>query len=375
MSAVVLEDQESNAAFATRLSQNDIQTIWVEIDNQSNEEFLLMLFSIDPDYYSPSEAAWTSRRFGERRSRQKMELFAQQHVPLVIPANEKTSGFVFVNHDPGFKAFAVHLMGQDRSLEFDFVQAIPGLNSDFARNRPLQRYEGAALPNLTMDQFRAYLADLPCCALGSDQRTEGDPLNIVFVGDGELLLTSLVREGWDPTEVITFATAWRTVMSSLFKSNYRTSPISPLFLFDRAHDLAFQKTRGNINERNHLRLWKAPIRVSGEEVWVGQVSRDIGVKFSRRTLVTHRIDPDVDEARFHVFLNMISSQSVEAVAFSTGVGKSSRANPRRNFTRDPYYTDGLRAVFFLDPETRSFDEIDILEWEDPGILGLRGGEL
>jgi hypothetical protein len=30
-----------------------------------------------------------------------------------------------------------------------------------------------------------------------------------------------------------------------------------------------------------------------------------------------------------------------------GVGPCGRANPRRNLTGDPYYTDGKRAVVFL----------------------------
>jgi hypothetical protein len=31
-------------------------------------------------------------------------------------------------------------------------------------------------------------------------------------------------------------------------------------------------------------------------VWVGQISRDIGVKFSRKIFVTHKVDPAVDKA-------------------------------------------------------------------------------
>src|ERR1700689_4723532 len=58
-------------------------------------------------------------------------------------------------------------------------------------------------------------------------------------------------------------------------------------------------TRPRLNERLHLRLWNPGIQFDGQPVWIGQVSRDIGVRFTVRTwnLTTHQIDPDVDEAR------------------------------------------------------------------------------
>ena len=70
-------------------------------------------------------------------------------------------------------------------------------------------------------------------------------------------------------------------------------------MFGRAQDLALQKARDNIHQRNHLRLWLSPMRYHGKQVWVGQISRDIGSRLTIHspTLTTHKIDPDVDEAR------------------------------------------------------------------------------
>jgi hypothetical protein len=69
-------------------------------------------------------------------------------------------------------------------------------------------------------------------------------------------------------------------MSSLFKARYQTSPISPLYLFGRRQDIALQKARESVDERNHLRVWLTPWRYDGKEVWVGQISRNIGVRWS-----------------------------------------------------------------------------------------------
>jgi len=68
--------------------------------------------------------------------------------------------------------------------------------------------------------------------------------------------------------------------------------VSGLYVFGRKQDVALQRARRSISQRNHMRLWLAPFRVEGNSVWVGQVSRDIGVKVTPKspTLTTHVID-------------------------------------------------------------------------------------
>jgi hypothetical protein len=70
---------------------------------------------------------------------------------------------------------------------------------------------------------------------------------------------------------------------------------------------------GRIHERNHLRLWLAPVKFRGKLVWVGQISRDIGVRFTRKTIVTHKIDPDVDETRGFLVQDLWYSQGLGTV--------------------------------------------------------------
>ncbi len=366
-SAVVLNDEEAGQALGASLMRNEMQVIWLEIDNKSDEALLLMLLGIDPDYFSPSEAAWRSRRIWERRSSEKMDFFSDQHIPVVIPARTSVSGYVYTNSDPGLKAFTVQLVGNRRSYSFEFEQLIPGLRVDFEKTRPAEIYAGTKLPDLDTEGLRRYLEELPCCVRGGDRKTPGDPLNIVIVGEGRHALAAFARRSWDLTEVMKPGSIWRTVKSSLFKSSYRTSPVSPLYLFDRRQDIALQKTRGNVDERNHLRLWRAPVTYQGKMVWVGQISRDIGIKLSSKTVVTHKIDPEVDEARYYLLLDLMSSGSAGKVGYVRGVGESTRLTPRYNYTLDPYYTDGLRVVFFLSEQTTDFDEIERLDWERTSV--------
>jgi len=179
------------------------------------------------------------------------------------------------------------------------------------------------------------------------------------------MVATLIRRRWDLTETIRLGTAWRTAASSVFKSQYRTSPVSPLYLFDRPQDMALQKARSNVDERNHLRLWLAPVTLEGEPVWVGQISRDIGVRLSSKTLVTHKIDPVVDEARTYILFDVMASQSLGQFGYSEGVGYAAFDEPRYNYTKDPYYTDGLRVVMILTEDIVPLDRIEWLDWAIP----------
>ena len=365
VSAVVLSPQESQEVFNLPLAQKNIQPVWIEIENSDDEEYVLMLLSVDPNYFAPSEVAWMFRGEGMPTFDKRIDLFLERHIPVVIAPHSKESGFVYTNLDPGSKAFAVELLGEKALRTFEFVQLVPGFKADFLNVDFNSLYQESEARDLDLEALRQYLEEFPCCALGGDRETPGDPLNFVIVGDGRHVLATLVRRGWDLTETVRRATAWKTVASSLFGWKYRTSPVSPLYVFDRPQDVALQKARHSVDERNHLRLWLAPVTLDGENVWVGQISRDIGVKFSSKTFVTHKIDPVVDEARFYITLDVAASQTLRAVGFVEGVGYSTRSDPRYNYTNDPYYTDGLRAVLIMSESRQSLDKIEMLEWARP----------
>jgi hypothetical protein len=365
VSAVVLSPLESEKTFGLPLARKGVQPVWLQIDNREDRELYLMVLSLDPDYFAPSEVAWQFRSYGSETLGEKADRLLAMHVPVVVPPNRAVSGYVYTNLDPGAKAFAVELFGRSMFRSLEFVQLVPGFEADFQKVDFHQLYRDEEIRELRLDELPAYLEGLPCCVAGGDRKTPGDPLNLVIVGDPLRTLSTLVSRGWDLTETIRSHTTWRTITSSLFRSRYRTSPVSPLYLFGRSQDIALQKARGTVDERNHLRLWLAPVVVEGMNVWVGQISRDIGIKFSSKTFVTHKIDPVVDEARLYVTLDLAASQSLRSVGYVKGVGPSSHEAPRYNYTDDPYYTDGLRVVLILAEGRYGLDELEYLPWEHP----------
>jgi hypothetical protein len=193
-------------------------------------------------------------------------------------------------------------------------------------------------------------------------------VNFVLIGSDDDVLGALTRQGWDPTHALAIGTAGRTVAAFLSGDTYRHSPVSPLYFFGRWHDIAMQKARATIHQRNHLRLWKAPYTCLGKPVWIGQISRDIGVRFTVNApfFVTHKIDPDVDDARGYLVQDLIASEYLSELAYAKGAAKASREHPATNLTGDPYFSDGLLAVMLISSKPVPEDHIDFLNWESPG---------
>ena len=205
------------------------------------------------------------------------------------------------------------------------------------------------------------LEKAPCCVTDKKGKNLGDPLNIAFVAEIRDLYYAFLRAGWDETETIYRGSLLKTGWSALTGGEYRYSPVSALYVFGRAQDVALQRARTSIHERNHLRLWLTPMRHQGKPVWIGQISRDIGVRLTWKTITTHKIDPDVDETREFLIEDLAYTQSLQQIGYVAGVGAASYESPRGNLTGDPYFTDGLRAVMWISGAPVSLDNIELID--------------
>jgi len=281
-----------------------------------------------------------------RRANLRMnELFRTIAFPTgVIPLGKKFSGFVFTRLDEGVKRIEVRLLGRSRAIDFTFTVEVPGL----ALPHPAEETKPAAdTEELDEAALQAWIERQPRCTGNARGTVEGDPLNLVIVGDRASIQECL--SSWDETESITLGTSWKTARAFLLESQYRYSPVSPLYLGGRQQDFALQRARESLNQRLHLRLWTTKIRCEGQPVWIGQVSRDIGVRFTPKTwnMTTHQIDSNVDEARDYVLDDLLASRRVSRLGFVPGVEPAPATAPRRNLTGDPYFTDGMRAFAIL----------------------------
>jgi hypothetical protein len=87
--------------------------------------------------------------------------------------------------------------------------------------------------------------------------------------------------------------------------------------------------------------------------------------------VTHKIDPDLDEARSSLLEDLIYSQQIAKIGWVKGVGTATRSKPRENLTGDPYFTDGYILVLVFDRRPHSLQEIERFNWDNPLSYRLR----
>jgi len=371
----VLDDRESERFFGVPLARKGIQPVWLQIANRGAQPYRLRLASLDPSYYPPLEAAlinhfaigkrlvgfgllaWfvflpvlillLSKILSARAANRRMNAYFQGQAigwGLIRPGTE-ISGFVFTSHDEGTKQISVKLLSMAGTKDFAFSIPVPGLRVDHGSKRFDELLKSAEAVDCDEGELRKRLAALPRSTTNSRGTVEGDPLNLVVIGDFDTILNGFGAR-WDETETISLRSCWRTFKAFSLSATYRYSPVSALFVDGRSQDFALQRARQTINQRLHLRLWLTPLRFQGKPVWVGQISRDIGVRFTLKTwnLTTHKIDPDVDDARDYVLDDLMEAGRVAQVGYAAGVEAAQRTAPRRNLTGDPYFTDGLRAV-------------------------------
>ncbi len=363
VTAAVPDAAETRELFGTPLYKRRIQPVWLQVENGTDDWIALLPMGTDSDYDSPFEVAALSRDPNARAPAE--QYIFQSGVNLQIAPGETRSGFIFTTLDEGTKAFNVDIIGDRDSWQFTFFIQVPGLAIDHYDVDFEAIYAEDEITHFTMENVDAFieaLAALPCCTMDAKGESQGDPLNLVLIGEPRDLYYAVLRAAWDETEVVTAASGFKTGMSFITGGQYRYSPVSSLYTFGRKQDIALQRIRENINERNHFRLWLAPMTFEGKPVWIGQISRDIGVRFTRKTITTHKIDPDVDETREFLVENLAYGQVLEKLAYVGGVGAAPIESPRANLTGDPYFTDGQRAVLWIATEPNDLDDIEYVEW-------------
>ncbi len=397
ITVAVPTSQEGRQLFGVPLARRGIQPVFLRITNRDAQPLRLYLLEIDPHYFTPLEAAginhfsvlkrisaygvgafflfpllillplklWSASRANRRMD----EYFRNQSFPLspILPG-ETVEGFVFTTLDAGNKNIRVCLYSatspapdtiptslselpavpSEPAVDLTFLVPVPGISADYLKRDFVELLPASAQIQCDLADLVQRLQLMPVATTNKKESRQGDPVNLVVLGEFETVLSAFTAR-WDECETITLSTCWKTARAFLFGGEYRYSPVSPLYLFGRSQDLALQRIRGSINERLHLRLWMTPLRLKERPVWVGQISRDIGVRFTTQTwnLTTHRIDPDVDESRDYIIEDLLRAERVDAVGYVDGVGACNANQPRRNLTGDHYFTDGKRALIAL----------------------------
>lgn len=194
----------------------------------------------------------------------------------------------------------------------------------------------------------------------------GDPVNLAWRGDEAQIHHAMKAAGWILADSITPASTWEIITSTLTRRSYPKAPVSPLLLFGRRQDFAYQQeVDGDPGQRHHVRFWKCPtgwMLPGGHQAdWLAAGTYDKSVGVSLFTLqFTHKIEENTDVERDYIVDTVSSADEAIVVQhiedFSTGYHS-------RNGGGDAIITDGdlpiIEVTEVTADESDSPDRLDL----------------
>lgn len=186
--------------------------------------------------------------------------------------------------------------------------------------------------------------------ISDGQGNAGDNTNFLIVGQEKKILEALSAAGWVQVDRSHGDAVLNGIIAVLDKRAYLTLPMSELTLFGRPQDygMAHADPIMVVAERHHFRIWKAPFKVDGQEVWVGAGTHDIGFdRDQRNNGITHKIDPDIDLEREFIGKSMEETGLIAKLSYVTPMQPSKEA---LTATGGSFRSDGRILVIHLIPE-------------------------
>jgi hypothetical protein len=237
VTVAVLDAAESQKFFGVHLARRGIQPVHLRIVNRSDALLRLQLVEIDPNYYTPLEAAAANHysitkrlsAFGlvgwvfflpllllipfklitaYRANHRMDEFFRSQAFHLrPIPPGGTSEGFVFTSWDAGTKAVhvALHSSGDlldsttghvkssgtaGAACEFTFSIPVPGIEIDYLRRDFAALVAPDTLVDCDIPTLAQRLGQMPAATTNKKATRPGDPANLVVVGEFDALLSA-----------------------------------------------------------------------------------------------------------------------------------------------------------------------------------------
>ncbi len=203
----------------------------------------------------------------------------------------------------------------------------------------------------------------------SAKGVDGDAINLALVGSEAEVEKAFADAHWSEAVPVTRASSVAIAKSVILDRPDSAAPVSPLYLFGRLQDHAFELEEGrSARRRHHIRLWRASgVTYRGRAVWLGGASFDASAGISHRDLhPTHHIDPDIDKERDYVENVLARAGQVERAFHVTGVGVRVDAH---NLEGDRFDTDGELTVVVI-PTDNAMHAAPTLE-TDPPLVRLK----
>jgi hypothetical protein len=343
LSAAVLSSSDSQRIFGANINETGVQPVWIEVKNPTSQTLWLLQAGTDPDYFSPLEVAWSFHTSFSGGTNARIDAyFDARGFKNPIAAGATQAGIIFTNPHHKTRLLNVDLLGQGKLIPFTLFLPVPDDKPEKDVVNILQRIAiTKTVEYQKEDTFRAVLEQLPCCASDAEKKAAGDPLNLIIIGDFADIAAAFVRRGY---------------RQAALEFDYAQH------VFGRSPDIIARKSGQGGVPANWVRMWVAPLQYRGKSVFVAQAGRPVGGRFvesENEALILH---PNVDEVRNLSLQDLMYSGGLGKIGFVTGVGAASPVQPRNSLGQTQYYTDGLRAVFFIVTRPVALSDVELLDW-------------
>ena len=200
LSAAVLSSEDCRQMFGVSVNEQEVQPVWIEVENSTDQALWLLRTGTDPDLFSSLEVAWSfhTKFAGENNDRLDEHFDSHGFQNPVLPRT-KQSGILFANPHLSTRLFSVDILGNGEIFPFTLFLPVPDDQTEesmtvLAKLETLIAEEKEDIQEVS--SFRARLEQMPCCATSEDGSEAGDPLNVVLVGDLADIASAFVRRGF-----------------------------------------------------------------------------------------------------------------------------------------------------------------------------------
>ncbi len=172
-----------------------------------------------------------------------------------------------------------------------------------------------------------------------------DPINIVFIGSTEAVMSAFQKAGWDNADPVSRKAVMKNLYALLNNSGYARQPMMTFYLNGRPEDMNWQKSLNSYGRRDHLRIWQWTSTETSDSVWISSSTHDTEATLAiRQKGFVHHIAPEIDEERSTIVRDLDFAGCVSSVSY---VARPELPTTTRNAVGDIMHTDGFVAVITL----------------------------
>ncbi len=204
--------------------------------------------------------------------------------------------------------------------------------------------ETSPMPAAESEKVDRLVENLPWRVM-TKKDVDADPINIVFLGSEDTVMSAFQQAGWDNSDPVSRKTVMKNLYALLNNSGYARQPMMTFYLNGKAEDMNWQKSLNSYGRRDHLRIWGWTSPETADSVWISSSTHDTHATLAvKQKGFVHHIAPEIDEERSTIIRDLDFAGCVSSVSY---VARPELPTTTHNAVGDVMHTDGAVAVVTL----------------------------